>query len=126
SCCFPPACSRGISVFSTEDGSMFFDTASLDAWLEEDIGYFDLTSAILGLGDQPAQIRWVARKDMRVACSEEVATLVKRCGGEVSQAQASGSDAAPGTALVTAAGPAHSLLNCWKVGQNLLEYACSV
>lgn len=105
---------------------MFFDTATLDGWLEEDIGYFDLTSTILGLGEQPTQIQWVARKDMRVACSEELAVLVQRLGGQATQVQASGSDAAAGAAIVTAEGPAHGLLNCWKVGQNLLEYACSV
>lgn len=106
--------------------SMFFDGATLDGWLEEDIGYFDLTSTVLAIGEQPAQICWVARNDMVAACSEEVASLVQRSGGRVTQAQPSGSQIAAGAPIVTAEGSAQGLLNCWKVAQNLLEYACSV
>ncbi|MCQ9617447.1 hypothetical protein L1889_12730 [Paenalcaligenes niemegkensis] len=106
--------------------SVFFDTATLEGWLEEDVSYFDLTSAVLAIGTQAAQIRWVARTDLVVACSEEVARLVELSGGHVTQVHSSGHKIAPGDAIVTAEGSAQSLLDCWKVAQNLLEYACSV
>jgi nicotinate-nucleotide pyrophosphorylase len=30
--------------------AFFFDTATLESWLQEDVGSFDLTSTLLGLG----------------------------------------------------------------------------
>ncbi len=105
---------------------VFFDTATLDAWLAEDMGVFDLTGALLNIGAQPARIAWVAREAMTLACTEEVARMIGMQGGTVTGCLSSGQCVAPGTEIVTAQGAAQTLTGCWKVGQNLLEYACAV
>ncbi|TEA80285.1 ModD protein [Allopusillimonas ginsengisoli] len=105
---------------------LFFETSMLDAWLEEDVGFFDLTSTLLDVGNRPARISWVARQPMTLACTEEVARMVRQRGGSVSLCLPSGQRVEPGTVAVVAQGDAQPLLDCWKVGQNLLEYACGV
>ena len=106
--------------------AFFFDTATLESWLQEDVGSFDLTSTLLGLGERQASISWVARSSVTVSGSEELARMVRGCGGVIVSSLASGRQAGPGDAIVTATGAAQGLLDCWKVGQNLLEYACGV
>lgn len=108
------------------NAGVFFDAATLDGWLQEDIGYFDLTSTVLGIGGQNARMAWVAREHMVVACTEEVARLARHGGAQVSVCVPSGQAVTPGTVLVEADGPAQPLLDSWKVSQNLLEYACGV
>lgn len=105
---------------------VFFETALLDAWLEEDVGFFDLTSSLLEVGNRPTQMTWVAREPMTLACTEELTRMVSQRGGSVLHSLPSGQRVEPGTAVVVALGPAQPLLDCWKVGQNLLEYACGV
>ncbi|WP_280528053.1 ModD protein [Castellaniella defragrans] len=104
----------------------FFETSMLDAWLAEDIGLFDLTSTLLEIGTKPARIAWVARQAMTLACTEEVARMVALRGGCATDCLPSGRCVEAGTEIVAAQGAAQALLDCWKVGQNLLEYACGV
>lgn len=106
--------------------SVCFKTELLESWLEEDLGIFDLSSTVLGVGEQEAKIAWVAREPMIVACTEEVARMVRQYGGEVLHYIPSGQRVEPNAELVVAHGKAQVLLDCWKVAQNLLEYACSV
>lgn len=108
------------------NAGVFFELATLDGWLQEDLGYLDLTSAVLDVGGQNARMAWVARDHMVAACAEEVARMVRHRGAHVSVCLPSGQAVAPGAVLVEADGPAQALLDCWKVGQNLLEYACAV
>lgn len=108
------------------NASLFFEVATIDSWLQEDIGCFDLTSAVLGVGAQAASMAWVAREHMVAACCEEVARVVRHRGAEVTVCVPSGQVVEPGTVLVAGNGEAQALLDCWKVGQNLLEYACAV
>lgn len=106
--------------------SFFFNNTVFDSWLEEDIGYFDLTSTILNINQKTVKMSWIARNEMTVACSEEVSALVSKVGGQVMHIVPSGKKVDAGGSIVTAVGPTQGLLNCWKVAQNLLEYACSV
>ena len=108
------------------NASVFFETSMLDAWLQEDIGVFDLTSTLLELNGRPAQISWVARQPLSAACTEEVARMLTLRGGSVSNTIPSGQRVEAGTTLVSGHGEAQAILDCWKVGQNLLEFACSV
>ncbi|MDY0309730.1 MAG: ModD protein [Castellaniella sp.] len=105
---------------------VFFEASTLDAWLAEDVGFFDLTSTLLEIGTQPARIAWVARQPMTLACTEEVARMASLQGGVVTHCLPSGQRVTPGTEIVAAQGTAQALLDCWKVGQNLLEYACGI
>lgn len=105
---------------------VFFEHAMLDDWLQEDIGYLDLTSTLLQIGNKLARMTWRTRGTTISACTEEVVRLLQLRQVHTTQHIAIGLAAADGQALVTAEGPAQALLDVWKVGQNLLEYACSV
>lgn len=105
---------------------VFFDNALLDSWLQEDIGYLDLTSTLLQLGSHTARISWRTRGATVSACTEEVVRLLQSRHVTDITHLPSAQHAADGEVLVAAKGPAQALLDVWKVGQNLLEYACSV
>ncbi|MDO4723975.1 MAG: ModD protein [Comamonadaceae bacterium] len=106
--------------------SVFFDHASIDAWIAEDAPHLDLTTHLLDIGQRNACMRLVLRSQATAACTEEAARMVQHCGGQVLELLPSGSAAAPGSVLLHAAGQAQALLRAWKVAQNLLEYACGV
>lgn len=106
--------------------SVFFEQSQIDQWISEDASYLDLTSHMLGLTEQPAMLRFMVRNEITVAGTEEVVRLVQACGGQTRLHLRSGARAAPGQALLLAQGPAQALLRAWKVGQNLLEFACGV
>lgn len=106
--------------------SVFFEQSQIDQWISEDASCLDLTSHMLGLTEQAAMLRFVVRNEATVAGTEEVMRLVQACGGQTRLHLRSGARAAPGQALLLAQGPAQALLRAWKVGQNLLEFACGV
>lgn len=95
----------------------------LISWLQEDAPHGDLTTRALALGVEPAHLQFSARRDMRVALIEEAARLIDLCGCTAEVHRASGSDAAAGSLLLSAAGPAAGLLLAWKVAQNAVEMA---
>ena len=106
--------------------SVFFDHATIDAWIAEDAPLLDLTTHLLAIGSQPARISFTVRGDAVAACTEEAARIVQHCGGHVQQCLSSGTRVVGGDGLLSATGDAASLLRAWKVVQNLLEYACGV
>lgn len=106
--------------------SVFFDRATIDAWIAEDAPLLDLTTHLLGVGNQPAAITFSIRSDGVAACTEEAARTVQHCGGAVRSCVPSGTPVQAGDALLVAVGEAAGLLRAWKVAQNLLEYACGV
>lgn len=106
--------------------SVFFDHATIDRWISEDAPLLDLTSHMLEVGQQSATIEFVIRHDGIAACTEEVQRILTHCGATTQSLIASGSTVTAGDVLLCAEGPAHAILRAWKVGQNLLEYACGV
>lgn len=106
--------------------SVFFDHATIDAWIAEDAPLLDLTTHLLAVGGQPARIAFTLRGAGVAACTEEAARVVQHCGGQVERLAPSGQPLAAGTELLAATGDAAALLRAWKVAQNLLEYACGV
>lgn len=105
---------------------VFFDHATIDAWIAEDAPLVDLTTHLLAIDTQPARITWILRAPGVAACTEEAARIVTHCGGQVLAQLPSGTQAPAGAVLLHASGPAAGLLRAWKVAQNLLEYACGV
>ena len=105
---------------------VFFDHATIDAWIAEDAPLLDLTTHLLDLGDRPARMTFVLRGGGVAACTEEAARVVEQCGGVVQVCLPSGMRLQEGDALLVATGDAAALLRAWKVAQNLLEYACGV
>ncbi len=123
-------CAAGLFRFtplgSLTLNSVFFDNATIDAWIAEDAPLLDLTTHLLAMGGQQARMSLSVRGDSVAACTEEAARIVQHCGGQVQQCLASGTPVSAGDVLLRATGDAASLLRAWKVAQNLLEYACGV
>jgi molybdenum transport protein len=95
----------------------------LRRWLLEDAPHGDLTTRSLGLQAEPARLSFTARRDMRVAVTEEAARLFELCGAQADVIVPSGHDALAGTPLLTASGRAGALLLGWKVAQTAVEVA---
>ena len=106
--------------------SVFFDHATIDAWIAEDAPLLDLTTHLLAIGGQEARMSFTVRGPCVAACTEEAARIVQHCGGRVEQFLPSGTAVSAGEVLLSATGQAAGLLRAWKVAQNLLEYACGV
>jgi molybdenum transport protein len=96
-------------------------TDELEALLQEDAPYGDLTVAALAIGQQTGRIRFAARDPMTVCGLEEAARLFELAGAAPTLLAASGESAEPGRPLLSAAGPADALFHTWKVAQSLVE-----
>ncbi|UWX58038.1 ModD protein [Chlorobaculum sp. MV4-Y] len=100
--------------------------SEIERYIEEDVPYGDLTTALLGIGDQPGEITFTTRDRTVVCCTEEAGRVLAKCGAEVLSTLPSGTIAAPGTEILRASGPAAALHAGWKVAMNLLEYASGI
>ena len=105
---------------------IFYPNDLIDKWIEEDVPGPDLTSWLLGIDRQPAEITFTTRSPVVVAASGAATQVLQRCGAEVTGVVASGARAAAGTVLLQATGEAARLHRGWKVAQNLLEQACGI
>ena len=102
------------------------DDVTLLSWLREDAPFGDLTTRALGLRDEPATMRFSARREMRVAAVEEAARLVELAGGRAVVRVPTGQDAAAGEILLDAEGSAAGLLLAWKTAQTGGEIASGI
>ncbi|CAL79059.1 Putative pyrophosphorylase modD (molybdenum transport component) [Bradyrhizobium sp. ORS 278] len=93
----------------------------LEALLRDDVPYGDLTTEVLGIGAEPAEMLFVARDRMVLALAEDAAALIELAGGRVEQLAASGAALEKGAPILRARGGAAGLLRSWKVAQTLIE-----
>lgn len=98
--------------------------AELLSFLHEDAPHGDLTTRALGLGAEPAQIRFEARGAMVLAGIEAAASMLVLCGVKVELLAQSGASVSAGAALLHGHGAAAGVLLGWKVAQTLVE-GCS-
>lgn len=95
--------------------------AELERLLYDDVPHGDLTTELLGIGDQPAIMRFSARGAMVLALAAEAAAIIEIAGGKVETQTRDGQNLAPGDPILCATGPAAALLQGWKVAQTLVE-----
>ena len=100
--------------------------ARLDYFLAEDVPYIDLTSEVLGIGDEPGRMEYFSREACVVAGVEEVARLAGLCGCTVEAARKSGERIIPDEPIISVNGTAADLHRLWKVGLNLLDHLSAV
>ncbi len=105
---------------------MMLSDAELDRLLAEDVPYGDLTTYSLGIGGRSGAMVFRARQPMAVACSEEAARIIEKCGGRVGPVMPSGQWADQGAVILEAEGSAQALLSAWKVAQLLVESASGI
>jgi molybdenum transport protein len=95
--------------------------AELERLLYDDVPHGDLTTDLLGIGAQPAVMRFSARGGMVLALAAEAAAIIEIAGGKVEMQAQDGQRLAPGAPILCATGPAGALLRGWKVAQTLIE-----
>lgn len=96
------------------------------AWLEEDLPYFDLTTQVLGVSEQPARMAYYCRHTAVVCGTEEAAILAHEVGATVINTVSSGTTIQAKQAFFIIEGSFAALNEITKVIQNIFEYASGV
>ncbi|MCW2312678.1 ModD protein [Rhodoferax antarcticus] len=97
--------------------------SQLQALLQDDAPYGDLTTHSLGIDAQPAHIAFHARQAMTVCATEEACRLFELAGASATPVTPSGTSVQAGDLLLRACGAVTSLHRGWKVAQTLMEWA---
>ena len=99
---------------------------SIDKLIKEDTPYVDLTTLVLGIGEQVGEITFLSREDGVMACSEEVVRVLEKLNILVTKTMKSGHEIKAGQPLIVGKGKVSDLNMAWKVCQNILEYCCGM
>ena len=105
---------------------IFFQTHEIEAWINEDAPMVDLTSHLLGIEQQSAELSIKTRHPTRLTLMEEAARIFEILGARVVHCSHSGQDVDSDTLILQVVGRADALHRGWKVAMNLLEYLCGV
>src|ERR1039457_6054416 len=100
--------------------------SDIERYIEEDVPYGDLTTHLLGIGDNPGRIVFSTREETTLCCTEEAARVLQKSGASVVSCMPSGTKLSAGIEFLVADGPAQALHAGWKVALNLLEYASGI
>jgi len=100
--------------------------SELEAYIREDIPYFDLTTEMLALDARPMQLEIFTREAITVACVEEAARIAQLLGCESTILHPSGTTIEANSAMLRIKGAHQQLHQSWRVCQILLEYACGI
>lgn len=100
--------------------------SEIERFLDEDLPYGDLTTHLLGIGQQSGEISFTTRHETTLCGTEEAARVLEKCGCSITQTTPSGSLLPAGKIFLKATGPASALHAGWKVAVNLLEYASGI
>ena len=98
----------------------------LDYFMAEDVPYIDLTSMVLGIGDELGEMEYYSREACVVAGVEELARLAQSVGCKAEIMHRSGDAIVPDEPIVVVRGRAAGLHQVWKVGLNLLDHLSAV
>lgn len=96
------------------------------SWLEEDLPYFDLTTHLLGVGEQQAKMSYFCRHDAVICGTEEAALLVRDAGAKVITMRNTGDAIKADEIFFEVEGSFTALNEITKVLQNIFEYASGV
>ena len=105
---------------------VWFSEARIDQLIAEDVPYLDLTSEVLGVGDQPGEMEYYTREDCVLAGVGVVGKIAQHLGCEVLDARNDGERVPAGESFMTLRGPASALHQVWKVGLNTLDHLSAV
>lgn len=100
--------------------------SDIERFLEEDAPYGDLTTHLLGIGQQHGEISFTTRHETTLCGTEEAARLLAKCGCSITQQTPSGTLLGADEIFLQATGSAAALHTSWKVAVNLLEYASGI
>ena len=105
---------------------MYFNEQEIDSWIGEDVPYYDLTSQLLDIGDNPAGISFMTRENTTICGTEEVKRVFEKLNIKTELITPSGTILPENTVFMEGYGPAESIHKAWKICVNILEYSSGI
>lgn len=105
---------------------MRFSNARIDAFIEEDVPYIDLTCEVLGIHNQPGEMEYFTRESCVLAGTDIARRIMRNLGCEVLASSEDGQLVSAGQTFFTVRGAAADLHAAWKVCLNVFDHLSAV
>lgn len=105
---------------------MRFSNARIDAFIEEDVPYIDLTCEVLGVHNQPGEMEYFTRESCVLAGTDIARRIMRNLGCEVLASSEDGQLVSAGQTFFTVRGAAADLHAAWKVCLNVFDHLSTV
>jgi len=105
---------------------VYITDATIEKFIKEDVPFIDLTTLILGIGDNKGEIKFTSRDNAIISGTEEVKRIFEKLDIELINFLSSGTAVKAGDTFIKAQGNARNLHIAWKVSQNILEYCSGI
>ena len=105
---------------------MRFSNARIDAFIEEDVPYIDLTCEVLGVHNQPGEMEYFTRESCVLAGTDIARRIMRNLGCEVLTSSEEGQLVSAGQTFFTVRGAAADLHAAWKVCLNVFDHLSAV
>lgn len=105
---------------------MRFSNARIDAFIEEDVPYIDLTCEVLGIHNQPGEMEYFTRESCVLAGIDIARRIMRNLGCEVLASSKDGQLVSAGQTFFTVRGAAADLHAAWKVCLNVFDHLSAV
>ena len=98
----------------------------IDRIIAEDVPYLDLTSHVLGIGDEFGEMEYFTREACVLAGVEVAERIATKLGCEAVKGARSGERLEAGQSFMTMRGSAAQLHQAWKVCLNVFDHLSAV
>lgn len=105
---------------------MYISDETIDRFIKEDVPYIDLTTLVLGIGEQKGKMQFFSRENAVLCGTEEVARIFNKLNINVIRACASASLIKKNEIFLEGEGTAESLHIAWKISQNIIDYSSGI
>lgn len=105
---------------------MRFSNARIDAFIEEDVPYIDLTCEVLGVHNQPGEMEYFTRESCVLAGTDIARRIMRSFDCEVLAFSEDGQLVSAGQTFFTVRGAAADLHAAWKVCLNVFDHLSAV
>lgn len=105
---------------------MRFLNARIDAFIEEDVPYIDLTCEVLGIRNQPGEMEYFTRESCVLAGTDIARRIMRNFDCEVLAFGEDGQLVSAGQTFFTVRGAAADLHAAWKVCLNVFDHLSAV
>lgn len=106
--------------------SFYISDRELEKLIEEDIAPIDLTSFVLGIGDDKTVISFSSRDKITLCGTEEVEGIFRKLGIETEFIMPSGIEVDKGVTFLRGVGKAKDVHKAWRTCSKILESFCGV
>lgn len=105
---------------------MRFLNARIDAFIEEDVPFIDLTCEVLGVHNQPGEMEYFTRESCVLAGTDIARRIMRNLDCEVLASSEDGQLVLAGQTFFTVRGAAADLHAAWKVCLNVFDHLSAV